>query len=656
MKALASKLSFANLRISLKVVLAFTLLVAASLVSSAIIFSNLNAIETTSQQLAHTTRILNNVVNIRDALNEQVSALRGYTIHPDERYLKAYKANQSKLHASIADIERIAFTPPTIATLNRIKTLYAEFDGEGAAPQFRLASNPETHEHAVAMVKSGYLGSKIADFNEILGKFEEVQSARQVERIALQSATIGSAKTMLYIGGGMMIVISLLMGWLLVRGIGRPVVAMTGAMNKLAAGDNTVEIPAVGRKDEVGMMAAAVQSFKDAAIEKLRLEGMTAEQHKQAEEERRRNEAAKAEAAKQLAFVVDSLASGLDRVSHGDLTVRLDQPFPAEYVKLQQDFNAALEKLQDAMASIVRTTHGIKSGTGEISQAADDLSKRTEQQAASLEETAAALDEITATVRKTAEGARHANSVVVNAKSAAEESGEVVRGAVSAMNEIERSAKQISQIIGVIDEIAFQTNLLALNAGVEAARAGEAGKGFAVVASEVRALAQRSADAAKEIKGLISASTAQVDSGVELVGQTGKSLDKIVMQVGEITMIVSEIAASAQEQATGLAQVNTAVNQMDQVTQQNAAMVEQSTAASHSLAGEAQQLATLIARFQVGEVASNVEPIRKRAEPVRPAGKPSSKSAVAARPAVQGNLAVAELDLPQTREESWEEF
>ncbi len=656
MKALASIFSFANYRISLKVVVAFSVLVAASLVSSAIIWSNLSAIETTARQLAHTTRILNNVVKIRDALNEQVSALRAYTINPNEDYHKEYKVNQLKLNEGIADIESIANTPATQETLRRIRELYKEFDSEGAAPQFRLASNPETHEHAIAMVKSGYLGSKISEFRAILNKFEAVQSARQVERMALQATTISFAKTMLYAGGGLMVLISLLMGWLLVRGIGRPVVAMTGAMNKLAAGDNTVEIPAVGRKDEVGMMAAAVQSFKEAAIEKLRLEGMTAEQHKQAEEERRRNEAARAEAAKQLGFVVDSLAGGLDRVSHGDLTVRLDQPFPTEYVKLQQDFNAALEKLQDAMASIVRTTHGIKSGTGEISQAADDLSKRTEQQAASLEETAAALDQITATVRKTAEGARHANSVVVNAKSAAEESGEVVRGAVAAMNEIEKSAKQISQIIGVIDEIAFQTNLLALNAGVEAARAGEAGKGFAVVASEVRALAQRSADAAKEIKGLISASTAQVDSGVELVGQTGKSLDKIVMQVGEITTIVSEIAASAQEQATGLAQVNTAVNQMDQVTQQNAAMVEQSTAASHSLAGEAQQLATLIARFQVGEVASNVEPIRRRAEPARAATKPSPKPAAAARPAVQGNLAVAALDLPQTKEENWEEF
>ncbi|MDE1906832.1 MAG: methyl-accepting chemotaxis protein, partial [Rhodospirillales bacterium] len=262
-----------------------------------------------------------------------------------------------------------------------------------------------------------------------------------------------------------------------------------------------------------------------------------------------------------------------------------------------------------------------RSGTGEIAAAADDLSRRTEQQAASLEETAAALDEITATVRRTAEGASHAHEVVTSAQTDAERSGVVVRDAVAAMSGIETSSQQISNIIGVIDEIAFQTNLLALNAGVEAARAGDAGRGFAVVASEVRALAQRSADAAKEIKSLISASTRQVISGVDLVGQTGTALARIVSQIGEISGVVRQIAASAQEQATGLHEVNAAVNQMDQVTQQNAAMVEQSTAACHSLAQETEKLATLTARFQIGETNDTGNraaraPMRKR-EPAK---------------------------------------
>jgi methyl-accepting chemotaxis protein len=304
------------------------------------------------------------------------------------------------------------------------------------------------------------------------------------------------------------------------------------------------------------------------------------------------------------AVVVQSLATGLERLSQGDLTYRLDAAFAVEYEKLRADFNAAMSQLQETMRVVSGNAGEIRSGTGEISQAADDLSRRTEQQAASLEETAAALDEITATVRKTAEGAAHARGVVSTAKGDAERSGEIVANAVAAMSEIEKSADKISQIIGVIDEIAFQTNLLALNAGVEAARAGEAGRGFAVVASEVRALAQRSAQAAKEIKALISASTTQVASGVNLVGETGEALDRIAAQVAEINGIVAEIAASASEQATGLAEVNTAVNQMDQVTQQNAAMVEQTTAASHALAHQAEELARLIGRFQVEDAAA----------------------------------------------------
>jgi methyl-accepting chemotaxis protein len=244
-------------------------------------------------------------------------------------------------------------------------------------------------------------------------------------------------------------------------------------------------------------------------------------------------------------------------------------------------------------------------------------------------------------VRKTAAGANHARQVVSTAKTEAEQSGIVVRDAVAAMSEIEKSSSEISQIIGVIDEIAFQTNLLALNAGVEAARAGEAGRGFAVVASEVRALAQRSAEAAKEIKGLIQASTRQVSAGVDLVGQAGKALDRIAVQVTELNGVVAEIAASAQEQSTALAEVNTAVNQMDQVTQQNAAMVEETTAASHSLAQEAERLSSLVGQFKTGQ------------EAARRADRPPTRRA-AAMPATRGNTALAHRSEPVV--ESWEEF
>ena len=299
--------------------------------------------------------------------------------------------------------------------------------------------------------------------------------------------------------------------------------------------------------------------------------------------------------------VVSSFGEGLSRLDEGDLTYRLAHDLPAAYVKLQQDFNGAVQKLDGALHVIATNASGIRAAAGEVSGASDDLSRRTEQQAASLEETAAALDQVTATVKRTAENAVNAESLVVDARGVAAEGGRVMRVAIEAMGEIEKSSAQIAQIIGVIDEIAFQTNLLALNAGVEAARAGEAGRGFAVVASEVRALAQRAADAAKQIKGLISASGQHVEGGVDLVGQAGQALDAIVQKVNAVSQIVGEIASSAKEQAAGLAEVNAAVNHMDQSTQQNAAMVEETTAASHALAQEAAELTELVAKFSFTE-------------------------------------------------------
>jgi len=304
--------------------------------------------------------------------------------------------------------------------------------------------------------------------------------------------------------------------------------------------------------------------------------------------------------ARERQIVASSIGAALARMADKDLTFRLTAELPAAYKDLQVNFNEALDQLQVALTSVHESTSGITTGTQEIATSAEELSRRTEQQAASLEETAAALDEITTTVNKTAESARSARESVAAAKSDAEHSGRVVRKAVDAMSKIEKSSEQIGQIIGVIDEIAFQTNLLALNAGVEAARASDAGRGFAVIASEVRALAQRSAEAAKSIKELIHTSTAQVSEGVKLVAETGEALARIVDKVGEINAVVVDIASGAQEQATGLQQINAAINQMDQTTQRNAAMAEEATAASQTLARESEQLKRLVEQFDVG--------------------------------------------------------
>lgn len=406
--------------------------------------------------------------------------------------------------------------------------------------------------------------------------------------------------------------VAVLSGFVLVALIGyfgmglwvvKPLEGLRGAMERLARGDFGIKLD-TARHDEVGAMARSVQVFRDAAREKERLEEAAAVTARLVEEERERGEAAREAAGAAQALVVESVADGLERLSQGDLLYRLTMNFAPEYEKLRMDFNQAMETLEQTMKGIAANTHGVRAGAGEITRSSDDLARRTERQAASLEETAAALDEINVTVGKTAQGANEARDVVNTAKSDAERSGAVVRETVTAMQEIETSSKQISSIIGVIDEIAFQTNLLALNAGVEAARAGDAGRGFAVVATEVRALAQRSADAAKEIKALISASGTQVEAGVRLVGETGNALTRIVEQVNKLSDLVGNIASSAQEQASGLSQVNAAVNQMDQVTQQNAAMVEEATAASHSLATEAEELSKLVGQFSVGEIAA----------------------------------------------------
>jgi methyl-accepting chemotaxis protein len=309
-------------------------------------------------------------------------------------------------------------------------------------------------------------------------------------------------------------------------------------------------------------------------------------------------EAGQAAVAQERMIVSDSVGVGLAKLAEKDLTYRLTADVPDAYAALQTNFNAAADQLVEALQGVAGSAGAIVSGTQEIASASDDLARRTEQQAASLEQTAAALGEITATVKRAADSAVHASKVVAAAKDDAEKSGLVVRRAVEAMTAIAGSSQEISQIIGVIDEIAFQTNLLALNAGVEAARAGESGRGFAVVASEVRALAQRSAEAAKQIRGLISTSSTQVGQGVELVAQTGQALERIVGQVNQINDVVSQIAAGAREQAGGLDEINAAINQMDQVTQQNAAMVEEATASIQSLSQETDQLSGLITQFQ----------------------------------------------------------
>jgi methyl-accepting chemotaxis protein len=429
------------------------------------------------------------------------------------------------------------------------------------------------------------------------------------------------------------------------RSVSRLLVGLAGSMKRLAAGDYDTDIVGLQRRDEIGQMAKAIHVFKDTGIKLKATEAEAAHRAEIAEGERQANAAARGEIQRQQDDVVATLATGLDHLAHGDFTTQLNNTFAAEYEKLRADFNATAASLRSAMRTISSATTGINSGSDQIASASDELARRTEQQAANLEETAAALNSITDTVKKMAVGAGEAAEVVATTRGSAETSGKIVQEAVEAMDAIRTSSNQITQIIGVIDEIAFQTNLLALNAGVEAARAGEAGRGFAVVASEVRSLAQRSAQAAKEIKGLIATSTDKVDSGVALVDRTGAALHDIIEKITSVDTLVRNISASSKDQATSLAEINIAVAQMDQIVQQNAAMVEETTAAAHTLKNETQDLTTMVGRFRIG-----VEP--KAVAAPSPARRPPAASTAGRR----GSATAAAPKVAAEAAPDWEEF
>ncbi|MEL7343645.1 MAG: methyl-accepting chemotaxis protein [Pseudomonadota bacterium] len=352
--------------------------------------------------------------------------------------------------------------------------------------------------------------------------------------------------------------------------------------------------------------------------------------------------------------VVDTLRSALSKLSEGDLTSTISQTFSSEYEQLREDFNLAVGRLDQALGSVATNTTTIRTEADNISGAADDLSRRTERQASTLEETAAAVAQLTASVASAAQGARQANDVVTSARGNAEDSGEVVREAVTAMSEIEQSSEQISKIISVIDDIAFQTNLLALNAGVEAARAGDAGRGFAVVASEVRALAQRSSDAAREINELISTSGSHVKRGVELVGKTGAALQEIVGSVTDISELVSNISTSAQEQSTGLEEINNAMSQLDQVTQQNAAMFEETSAASQTLNSESTAMSETMRMFRLSSVATSPPRVAAPKPIAAVVSEPPSAPPQRVPAASNGNLAIAAE--VHHDDDDWEDF
>ena len=397
------------------------------------------------------------------------------------------------------------------------------------------------------------------------------------DRAVLKGSIFAGTIAVLTIGAAMV--------WALRRTL-LPLLQLAQTTIEMSAGDLHATLPAISRRDEIGRVAQAIEVFRQGALQKEHLER------------------ARAVTAAQQSIVVSAVASGLERLAAGDVTVRLTEPFPAEYECLRENFNAASAGLETLVQGIYISLGRISDSIAEVAHASDELSRRTETQAVTLEQTAAALDQITATVSQTAAGASDVNQVVSRVSSKVRASDEVMRQMAASMSGIASSSSEIGRIVGVIQAIAAQTNLLSLNAGIEAARAGKAGLGFSVVAGEVRALAARTAAAANEIQTHAHVSGQHVRGGVALVDQTACTLDEIVAQVCEVDRLVSNIAAAAVEEATGLVEVNRAVNQIDQVIQQNAAMAEDTSAANHVLAHEVQELVRLTRRFKVNAATS----------------------------------------------------
>ena len=609
-----------SLNIPKKLAVAFIAINLSAAVMMAVFATNIAMISGSTERTNFSQSIHAKALGLETALLRQNSQMRGYLVTGDDTYLKSYYEGRDDYDTTSAELEKLIVDPTMHGKLleSREKTL--KWRADWGDKSIALVKQGQ-REAAMDRVRDAGKAALVSDAVLPLRDLRDHEEERIKSESTGQQKAITTAWIALAVGGIALIVLGVSLQRKLSRDIAAPIGDLTETMAALAAGRNDVSAPGTERVDELGNMARAVVVFRDQAVAKVA-----------ADQDRER--------------AMSEIGRKLHDLSQSDLRARLEN-LPPAFSSVSRDFNNALDQLCTVMSSVRGSINSISTGSSEIRQATADLSDRSEQQAARLQSSAAAMDEITRKVGESAGIVAQANRAMSEARGEAEQGGAIVQRAIAAMHGIDQATKEIAEIITVIDGIAFQTNLLALNAGVEAARAGDAGKGFAVVASEVRALAQRAADAASDVKSRILSATEHVTSGVDLVNDTGGSLNRIIERVSSVSQSIEAMAEAAEQQSSGLLKVNDAISAMDAMTQQNAAMVEETTAATEMLAREAQQLFEAFSIFKVEDGLSRGGPVATpRTQPARrlqPAPMPAPRMVV-------GNLAV------HASEDDWSEF
>jgi methyl-accepting chemotaxis protein len=579
-------MSLQNIPISRKLAGAFAALIVIFAGVGAIVFMNLASLANAGDDKERSLRALEATQTMLTQVLEQQNAARAFAILGKEEFFKTYQENGEKFFKTVEEFKEHSTSKEQHARADQLVANVQELRGK-LDEVIRLARNPATRTQAGELSGVKMLG----EIRPLIKDMSKVQEERVEAKITSEDAAASASEWAIWIGGAFAVALAVLLGWLLSRGIAAPVAQMTGVMKTLASGNNTVEVPGTDRGDEIGAMAKAVLVFREAAVEK------------------EKTDAAKKLADAEQQRVVETLEANLGKLAHGDLTSEINEAFSPAYESVKLNFNAAVSELRNLIGTVMESAATIRTGSGEIAQASEDLARRTEANAASLEETSAAVTQMDGRLKATAASAGRTVGRADGAIATVSGGRAIADEAVQAMTRVADSAKGIDSVIEGLDKIAFQTRVLAMNAAVEAGRAGEAGRGFAVVADLVSALAMRAEEEAGRARDQLTATQTDIVAAVEMVQKVDHALADISGDVSEVHKLLGEMASDNQAQSTAISEISIAIGTMDQSTQQNAAMVEETSAAARNLSGEVAALSEQASKFNVG---AGVRPVATR--------------------------------------------